>query len=146
MDSITFAEKKEKSKKSLQYKESYFLISSLLVIQRKQPPVLRVVSLGDPSSFLILHIYSKQATVSVAVSFLRNKSPALLSQAGINPFLQLVHCCRVLSSAENLHARMKLKLAFASVEVISIYERLLLEAFPLQSFSSESAALHLCLS
>lgn len=32
---------------------------------------------------------------------------------------------------------MKLKLAFASVEVISIYEQLLLEAFPLQSFSSE---------
>lgn len=32
---------------------------------------------------------------------------------------------------------MKLKLAFASAEVISIYEQLLLEPFPLQSFSSE---------
>lgn len=32
---------------------------------------------------------------------------------------------------------MKLKLVFASVEVISIYEQLLLEAFPLQSFFSD---------
>lgn len=45
-----------------------------------QTPVDGVVSFGDSGSFLILHIYSKQATVSAAVSFLRNKGIALLSQ------------------------------------------------------------------
>lgn len=94
MEQITFAKRKKNEKKSVLYKESYFLISSLLVIQRKQTPVERVVSLGDPGSFVILHLYSKQATVSAAVSFLRNKGTALLSQ------LELTHCFRWCIAAE----------------------------------------------
>jgi len=124
----------------------FFLISSLLVIQRKQTPLDRVVSLTDQASSLAFRSYSEQAPVSVAVSFLSNKvnGTALLSKCivGINPLLQSVHCCRLLSTIEHLHARTKLKLAFALVEVISIYQQLFLEAFPLLSFLL--SALQLC--
>lgn len=54
-----------------------------------------------------------------------------------------MHCCRLLSSTEHRHAKTKLKLAFALVEIISIYQQLLLEAFPLQSFFAQCSALML---
>lgn len=88
MDSINF---RKKEKISLLYKELYFLISSLLVIQRKRTAVDKVVSLRDPGSFFVFCNYSEQATVSVAVSFLSNtvNGTALLSKhiVGINPLL-----------------------------------------------------------
>lgn len=90
MDSINFAERKKK-KKHLLPKELYFVISSLLVIQRKQPPVDRVESWRDPGSSLAFHHYSDQATVPAAISFLNNKVNGTASVSkwivGINPLL-----------------------------------------------------------
>lgn len=140
--SINFVERKEE-------KKAYCIFSFILflVMETKKTPVDKVFSLGDPGSFLVFHNYFEQATVFVAVSFLSNEinGTAFLRKhiVGINPLLQLVHCCRLLSSTEHRHAKTKLKLAFALVEIISIYQQLLLEAFPLQSFFAQHSALML---